>query len=94
MTKFTKRLLLAAILGLMFILGYQLDAADKKALTDKQRITQLELQVSTIQEDLAGEHQWAMSVNDALNTLDDHTNQLNQRLQKVESRGPVARLNR
>ncbi len=59
--------------------------AAEKVKTDKERITLLEMQVSILDQDLQGAHDWAMSVNSALQ-------QLNGRLTAVESRGPVAKL--
>ncbi len=71
-----------AFVALTVFLTYASAAKEK---SDKERIVQLEMQVGALNEavsdlsmDLAGAHQWAMSVN--------------SRLQSLETRGPVAKL--
>lgn len=70
--------------------GWRLDSADKKSKSDRHRIEQLEQDVQVLKTDLAGEHTWAMDVNDGMGVLDQRTLDLHSRVSRLENRGPVA----
>lgn len=85
-----KNLAITFILVVLGLVCFELDAADQKAKSDKQRIELLEQEVQALRDDLAGEHQWANNVNEDIGVLNERTLDLNSRLQRVENRGPVA----
>lgn len=80
MTKF-KFSLSFAVLLLVLALGL---GATEKQKSDKERIMLLESAVESLSQDLTGAHKWAMTTNERVFDL-------NERLSRVENKGPVAR---
>lgn len=86
-----KSFIIILALGIISLAG--LSAADaKRAVSDKQRIEALEAQILALNVDLEGEKQWASEVDEELQVFNARTLDLNQRLIRVEGRGPVAKL--
>lgn len=87
-----------SLLASLALLGWLVLTADfagaAKEKTDKERIVLLEQKVLAVEMELAEAREWAGNANNSLDELDARTQELNQRLRRVENNGPVAKVQR